>query len=78
MTGGEKRENGKVRHVRIARVITRLNIGGPSIQAVTLTERLSARGHDTLLIHGSLSDGEGDMFSNRTLMPFRGYMYFVK
>jgi glycosyltransferase involved in cell wall biosynthesis len=50
-----------VRPVRIARVITRLNIGGPSIQAVTLTERLSARGHDTLLIHGSLGDGEGDM-----------------
>jgi glycosyltransferase involved in cell wall biosynthesis len=50
-----------VRHVRIARIITRLNIGGPSIQAVTLTERLSARGFDTLLIHGSLGDGEGDM-----------------
>jgi len=47
--------------VRIARIITRLNIGGPSIQAVTLTERLSARGFDTLLIHGSLGEGEGDM-----------------
>ena len=52
--------------MRIARIITRLNIGGPSIQAATLTERLSARGHDTLLIHGSLGDGEGDM---RYLLP---------
>ena len=47
--------------MRVLRLITRLNIGGPSIQAVTLTERLSARGHETLLIHGSLGDGEGDM-----------------
>jgi glycosyltransferase involved in cell wall biosynthesis len=50
-----------VRDVRVARIITRLNIGGPSIQAVSLTERLSARGFETLLIHGSLGDGEGDM-----------------
>lgn len=47
--------------MRIARIITRLNIGGPSIQAITLTERLSTRGFDTLLIHGSLGEGEGDM-----------------
>jgi len=47
--------------MRVARIITRLNIGGPSIQAVTLSERLSARGVDTLLIHGALGAGEGDM-----------------
>jgi glycosyltransferase involved in cell wall biosynthesis len=47
--------------VRIARIITRLNIGGPSIQAVTLTERLASRGFETLLVHGSLGEGEGDM-----------------
>jgi glycosyltransferase involved in cell wall biosynthesis len=52
---------GTVRDVRVARIITRLNIGGPSIQAATLTERLPARGFETLLIHGSLGDGEGDM-----------------
>ena len=28
---------------------------------MTLTERLSSRGHETLLIHGSLGAGEGDM-----------------
>jgi glycosyltransferase involved in cell wall biosynthesis len=47
--------------VRIARIITRLNIGGPSIQAVTLTERLVSRGFETMLVHGSLGEGEGDM-----------------
>jgi glycosyltransferase involved in cell wall biosynthesis len=47
--------------IRILRVITRLNIGGPSIQAIALSERLGPRGFDTQLIHGRLGDGEGDM-----------------
>ncbi len=47
--------------VRIARVITRLNIGGPSIQATRLTAALEARGFQTTLIHGRLGDDEGDM-----------------
>jgi glycosyltransferase involved in cell wall biosynthesis len=42
-------------------MITRLNIGGPSIQAIALSERLAARGFDTRLIHGRLGTGEGDM-----------------
>ena len=46
---------------RVARVITRLNIGGPSIQAIDLSQSLSADGFDTCLIHGRLADGEGDM-----------------
>ncbi|MDP2052584.1 MAG: glycosyltransferase [Acidobacteriota bacterium] len=47
--------------MRILRVITRLNIGGPSIQALALTSRLANRGATTTLIHGRLGDGEGDM-----------------
>jgi glycosyltransferase involved in cell wall biosynthesis len=47
--------------VRVARIITRLNIGGPAIQAATLSDRLSERGYETLLIHGRLAAGEGDM-----------------
>ncbi len=47
--------------MRILRVITRLNIGGPSIQAIALTTRLAERGHVTTLIHGRLDRGEGDM-----------------
>jgi glycosyltransferase involved in cell wall biosynthesis len=46
---------------RVLRIITRLNIGGPSIQAIALSERLAARGFDTQLIHGRLGTGEGDM-----------------
>lgn len=47
--------------IRVARIITRLNIGGPAIQAVTLSDRLGAHGFETLLIYGRLSPDEGDM-----------------
>jgi glycosyltransferase involved in cell wall biosynthesis len=47
--------------VRVLRVITRLNIGGPSIQAVTLSDRLREHGFATTLLHGQLGAGEGDM-----------------
>jgi len=47
--------------VRVARVITRLNIGGPSIQAVKLTTALNAYGFTSELFHGRLGTGEGDM-----------------
>lgn len=45
----------------VARVITRLNIGGPSIQAARLTTALDAYGFSTVLFHGRLGEGEGDM-----------------
>src|SRR5450759_267212 len=47
--------------IRVVRVVARLNIGGPSIQAVELSSRLSARGFETLLIHGQVGPEEGDM-----------------
>jgi glycosyltransferase involved in cell wall biosynthesis len=46
---------------RVARVITRLNIGGPSIQAVRLTTALEPHGFAGTLFHGRLGAGEGDM-----------------
>ena len=47
--------------IRVLRVITRLNIGGPSIQAIALSERLADRGFETELVFGRLGEGEGDM-----------------
>lgn len=47
--------------MRVVRIITRLNVGGPAIQAITLSERLTSRGFETLLVHGQLGAGEGDM-----------------
>lgn len=47
--------------IRVARVITRLNIGGPSIQASRLTTALEPHGFTTRLLHGRLGEAEGDM-----------------
>ena len=47
--------------IRVVRVITRLNIGGPSIQATRLTAALERHGYSTTLVHGRLGEGEGDM-----------------
>jgi glycosyltransferase involved in cell wall biosynthesis len=52
--------------IRVLRVITRLNVGGPSIQAMALSDRMTQRGFETLLVHGQLDTGEGDM---RYLLP---------
>jgi glycosyltransferase involved in cell wall biosynthesis len=49
------------RPVRVARVIARLNIGGPAIQAITLTERLRPLGYETLLVRGKEAPAEGTM-----------------
>jgi glycosyltransferase involved in cell wall biosynthesis len=47
--------------VRLVRIISRLNIGGPAIQAITLTQRLTALGYDTTLIRGREARDEGSM-----------------
>jgi glycosyltransferase involved in cell wall biosynthesis len=43
------------------RIIARLNIGGPAIQAITLTQRLSGRGYSTVLVRGVEEPDEGSM-----------------
>jgi len=50
-----------VSEVRVARIIGRLNIGGPAIQAITLTSLLEPRGYKTLLIRGASASHEGSM-----------------
>src|SRR5262249_25619529 len=47
--------------LRVARIIDRLNIGGPSKHVVWLTAGLRAVGFETELITGTLATGEGDM-----------------
>jgi glycosyltransferase involved in cell wall biosynthesis len=46
---------------RIVRVIARLNVGGPSIQAISMTRMLEERGYRTTLVRGSEGPGEGSM-----------------
>lgn len=47
--------------IRILRIIARLNIGGPAIQAVTLSRAFSEGPYRTLLVCGQVSGHEGDM-----------------
>jgi glycosyltransferase involved in cell wall biosynthesis len=47
--------------MRVMRVITRLNIGGPSYQAIYLTERLQAPEFVSALVVGSVGPGEGSL-----------------
>jgi glycosyltransferase involved in cell wall biosynthesis len=46
---------------RILRVIARLNVGGPAIQAITLSRLLDDRGYETRLIRGREGSREGSM-----------------
>ena len=47
--------------MKIIRVIARLNVGGPARHVVLLDRGLRARGHETLLVHGSLDTGEASL-----------------
>ena len=47
--------------VKLTRIISRLNIGGPAIQAITLTRELETHGFATHLIRGNEDPAEGNM-----------------
>ncbi len=49
------------RSVRVVRAIARLNVGGPSIQAITLTRCLRERSYETVLVRGREGEREGNM-----------------
>jgi glycosyltransferase involved in cell wall biosynthesis len=49
------------RRFTIARVIARLNIGGPATQAILMTEAFQKKGYRALLLTGTLPPGEGSM-----------------
>lgn len=47
--------------IKVMRIITRLNIGGPARHAIILNEGLEAEDIDTILVTGSPDENEGDM-----------------
>ncbi len=47
--------------IKVVRIIARLNIGGPAIQAVLLTRGLPSESFSSVLIAGVVGDTEGDM-----------------
>ena len=79
--------------IRILRIITRLNIGGPAIHATILSTKLDPQECTTCLVTGELEQGEGDLsdlvrtaavrmvqLSNlrRPLHPWRDLVSFVQ
>ncbi|MFH1888951.1 MAG: glycosyltransferase [Candidatus Omnitrophota bacterium] len=50
-----------MKKIKILRVIARLNIGGPAIHTVLLTEGLNRSGFQSLLVCGRVAKDEGDM-----------------
>jgi len=50
-----------VRPTRVARIIARLNVGGPARHVVWLTSALQQPEFDSLLVAGTVPDGEEDM-----------------
>ena len=59
------KEIGKIDHTRrkikVLRMVSRLNIGGPSIHVKNLTEALDQKKYITKLVTGTISPDEGDM-----------------
>jgi len=47
--------------IRVLRLFSRLNIGGPSFHVVLLTEGLRSHGYETQLVVGRSSSSEGDL-----------------
>lgn len=47
--------------IKVMRIIARLNIGGPAIQAITLTQELERFGYQTRLVRGVEDPAEGNM-----------------
>jgi glycosyltransferase involved in cell wall biosynthesis len=49
------------RRTRVVRIIARLNVGGPAKHVVWLTSGLREAGYDSVLVAGSVPEGEEDM-----------------
>lgn len=47
--------------IKIVRVLTRLNIGGPAIHTILLSSELNKDGYKDILVCGRVSEHEGDM-----------------
>ena len=51
----------EVEHPKVVRIIARLNVGGPAKHVVWLTSGLDEAGYRSLLVAGSVPEGEEDM-----------------
>jgi glycosyltransferase involved in cell wall biosynthesis len=57
------------RRPRLLRVITRLNVGGPSRHVLLADRGLQERGWETLLVHGEVDEGEAEVALEHNDLP---------
>jgi glycosyltransferase involved in cell wall biosynthesis len=50
-----------MKKIKVLRIITRLNVGGPAIHTVLLTRYLDPKRFDSVLVTGEVGENEGDM-----------------
>ena len=56
---------------RVLRVITRLTVSGPSTHVLLLDRGLARQGWETLLVYGSVEEGETEMDLSAVDVPAR-------
>ena len=62
-----------MKKIKVVRVIARLNIGGPAIHTILLTDGLNKDKFDSLLVCGTIAKDEGDMLyyaRARNVVPY--------
>ena len=57
--------------VRVLRIISRMNVGGPALHALLLNERLDPARYDSRLVAGQVGDAEGDYLTLHGAAPER-------
>ena len=57
--------------VRVLRIISRMNVGGPALHALLLNERLDPARYDSRLVAGRVGDAEGDYLALHGAAPER-------
>ena len=57
--------------VRVLRIISRMNVGGPALHALLLNERLDPARYDSRLVAGQVGDAEGDYLTLHGAEPER-------
>ncbi len=51
----------RMAQVKVLRIITRMNVGGPALHVLLLSDGLARRGYETLLAVGTCDEAEGDL-----------------
>ena len=62
-----------MKKIKVVRIIARLNIGGPAIHTILLTDGLNKDKFDSLLACGTIAQDEGDMLyyaRARNVVPY--------